>query len=166
MIALGHTATGVIIGVTSYKLLGQQNLIEGLAITSAVSIVSHYFTDFLPHGHYFMPQYFKKYVVPVIILDVLLPVLVFLGIMYFKSGLDQKFFYVFFSIGGAQLPDVIDGLVYTKKLKAEGLLKAENDLHQKIHWHGRDSKTLLLGLRDLWQLLLILIALFLVFFNV
>ncbi len=70
-----------------------------------------------------------------------------------------------FGIGGSQLPDVIDGLIGIKVLKAKGLLKVENDFHQRLHWHGTGSKTLLLDLRDLWHLLIILISLFWVIVN-
>lgn len=165
MVATGHTAVGVIVGVTAYHFLGDGNLITGLAVAGTAGIALHYLADFIPHGHFFMPKDFKKYIVPVLVLDVILPIALFLGGVYLKNGLTEKFLYVLFSIGGSQIPDVLDGLIYTAKLKRGNLLKTENDFHQELHWHGRGLKTLLLGFRDIWQVLVIFIALFLVIFN-
>lgn len=162
MIATGHTASGVIIGIAAYQLLGQDNLASGLMIAGTAGVVFHYLMDAMPHGHFFMPKDFKKYIAPVIIFDVFLPVILFLGAVYLKSSLGEKFLYIMFSVGGSQLPDVLDGLIYAKRIKPKGLLNLENKFHQSLHWHGSSSKTLLLGLRDIWQILVILIAIFLV----
>ena len=99
-----------------------------------------------------------------IVFDVLIPIVLFLAGIYLKDGFGEKFLYLMFAIGGSQLPDVIDGLIYTKILKNYSILKIENALHQKLHWHERGSIDVLLGLRDISQVLTILIALFLVIF--
>lgn len=164
MIAFGHSAVGVIVGVTTYEFLGQDGLASGLIITGSIGIISHYLADFIPHGHFFKPNEYKKNILPVIIFDLLLPIILLLGIIYGRYGLSEKLLYIMFGIGASQLPDVIDGLVYIKILKAKGLIKIENNFHQALHWHGKGSKALLLGLRDTWQLLIILFALFLVIF--
>lgn len=162
MIALGHTATGVIIGLTAYNFLNPENLASGLILTGAVAIVSHYLTDAIPHGHFFKPKDYDKYILPVIIFDLLLPIILLLIFTYLENGLSAKLFYVLFGIGGAQLPDVIEGLVVIGKIKGGKLLKLESDFHQDLHWHGKDSKTLLLGLRDFWQILILVIAVILI----
>lgn len=165
MVATGHTAVGVIVGVTAYHFFGQGDLTTGLVLTGAAGVAFHYLADFIPHGHFFMPKDFKKYIVPVIIFDVFLPAALFLAGAYLKNGLNEKFLYVMFGIGGSQLPDMLDGLIYAAKLKRGNLLKTESDFHQDLHWHGRGLKTLLLGYRDIWQVLIILVAVFLVIFS-
>ncbi len=165
MVSFGHTAVGVIVGVTVYKFLGQGDLTVGLIITGAVGVVSHYITDFIPHGHFFKPKDFKKGIIPVIIFDLLLPIIFFLGVIYAKGGFSEKLLYIIFGIGGAQLPDIVDGLISIRVIQDNTLLEAENSFHQSLHWHGKGAKTLLLGLKDFWQLLIILVALFWVIFN-
>lgn len=164
MVASGHTAVGVIVGVAAYQLLGQNDLVEGLVIAGAAGVLSHYLTDAVPHGHFLKPKDLRKYLGLIILFDALLPIILFLGGIYLRSGFGGKLLYVLFGVGGAQLPDVIDGLIFTKIIKARGLVKIENNFHQRLHWHGKDSTTLLLGLRDIWQAFIILTALFLVIF--
>ncbi len=162
MVAVGHTALGVIVGVTAYQFLGQGDLVTGLLVTGTAGVVSHYLGDFIPHGHFVKPEKLKKVLLPIILFDLFLPIILMLGLIYFKEGFSQKLLYIMFGIGGAQLPDILDGLIFTGILKRRGLLKIENKFHQGLHWHGRDTKTLLLGARDLWQVLMVAIALFLV----
>ena len=163
MVATGHTGLGVIVGVTAYKLLGQGNLATGLIITGSIGVFSHYLADSIPHGHFFATEKLKKNIGKIIIFDVFIPILFFLGVMYLKNGLNEKLLYVMFAIGGAQLPDVIDGLMYTGIIKAKGLLKFENIIHQALHWHGKGYKTLKIELRDIWQLVTILLAILVTF---
>lgn len=158
MVATGHTAIGVIIGVTAYNLIGQNNLVTGLVVCGTLGVVSHYLADAIPHGHFFTLEKLKKNIGNIIIFDVFLPILLFLGAIYLKDGFGEKLLYVMFSVGGAQLPDVIDGLSYTDKIKPGALLKTEINIHQDLHWHGKGYKTLLIGMRDIWQLIIILIA--------
>lgn len=162
MVAVGHTAVGTIIGVTTYNFLNQGDLASGLIATGILGVVSHYITDFIPHGHFVKPDKLKKYLTPIIIFDVLLPIFLILEVIFLKEGFSPKFFYIMFGIGGVQLPDVLDGLIYTKLIKPDWLLKVENNFHQSLHWHGTGSKTLLLGIRDLWQMLIIVYTLYLI----
>lgn len=162
MVAVGHTGVGVIVGVTAYHFLGQGDLATGLVITGAVGVASHYLGDFIPHGHFVKPDKLKSVLLPIIIFDLFLPVILFLGLTYLKNGFDKKLLYVLFGIGGAQLPDVLDGLVFTGKIKNRGLIKQEHNFHQGLHWHRTGAKTLLLGFRDLWQILMIAIAFILI----
>lgn len=165
MIAFGHTAVGVIAGTVAYNYLGQGDLITGLVTTGAVSAASHYIMDAIPHGHFFKTNQFKKYIIPVIIFDLLLPIVLILGITYSKTGLSERLLYIMFGIGGSQLPDVIDGLIRIGVIKAKGFLKVENNFHEGTHWHNKGNNGLPLGLRDIWQVLMILTALYLVIFS-
>ncbi len=164
MVAVGHTAVGVIVGVTAYQFLGQGGIVTGLLAAGTIGVASHYLGDFIPHGHFVKPDKLKKVLLPIIIFDLLLPIILFLGLLYLKDGFSQRMLYIMFGIGGTQLPDVLDGLLFIGFIKNKGLIKAENDFHQGLHWHGTGDKTLLLGLRDIWQILLILFAFFLVSF--
>lgn len=164
MVSFGHTAVGVIVGVTAEKYFGQGNLITGLITTGGIGILSHYIADFIPHGHFAMSKGFKKGILKIIIFDLFLSIALFLGTIYLKEGLSSTFLYVLFGIGGAQLPDVLGGLVAIKAIKAKGLLKIEIAIHEGVHWHGQGSKALLLSIMDVWQLIVILIAfLFIIF---
>lgn len=165
MVALGHTALGVIVGVTAYQFLGQGDLVTGLLVTGTAGVASHYLGDFIPHGHFVKLDKLKKVLLPIIIFDLFLPIILFLGFLYLKDGFSQRMLYIMFGVGGAQLPDVLDGLLFIGKLKNKGLVKLENDFHQGLHWHGRGAKTLLLGARDIWQVLMIVVAFFLVVFK-
>lgn len=160
MVASGHTAAGVIIGITAYHFLGQGDLISNLVLSGSAGVVSHYILDFIPHGHFISPKQFKSRIGQIIIFDVLLPVILFLGGIYLISGFSERLFFVLFAVGGALLPDVLDGLIYTKVIKPNRILQIENNFHQILHWHGTGSNTLLLGIRDIWQALMVLTALF------
>ena len=158
MVALGHTAVGVIVGVTGFQLFDQTDLIGGLAITGPSRVISYYLGDFIPHGHFVGPDKIKQNLLPIIIFDLLLPIVLLLGAVYLRVGFSDKLLFVLFGIGGAHLPDVLDGLLMINLIKAKGIIKMENDFHQALHWHGTGSKTLLLGIRDIWQIIMVFLA--------
>ena len=161
MVAIGHTAVGVLAGFAAYQIFGQGDLAAGLVVAGGVGIVSHYITDFIPHGHFVKPKKLKPVLPLIIVFDLFLPIFLLLLWMFLKDGLSVKLFYVLAGIIGSQLPDALDGLIFINLIKFKGFAKAEYDFHQGLHWHGKDEKTLLLGFYDLWQILTILIALFL-----
>ncbi len=152
-------------GSAAYSYLGHGDLTTGLIVTGATGVAFHYLMDAVPHGHFFKMDKFKKYVIPVIVFDLSLPIALILGITYLKTGLSEKLFYIMFGIGSSQLPDVVDGLAFAGIIKARSLLKAEMNFHGGLHWHNEGDEGLLLGLRDIWQVLTIFIALFLVVFS-
>ncbi|SRR5260221_2798468 len=169
MIAFGHTAVGAIVGVTAYHYLGSGNPATGLIITGAAGIAAHYLADLIPHGHFFGNKEFKSKILADIILDLYISIALFLLIFYFRDGLGIKFFYILFAIGGSQLPDVIDGLIYIGLLPKTGLLRFEHKLHLLTHWHGifKDGKLVdgqPISPRDIWQLIVVASSLFLVFY--
>lgn len=160
MIAIGHTAVGTITGLYANQILNTQNPLVGCLIAGTAGVASHYLTDFIPHGHFFKPKDYRKKVFTAIIFDLFIPILVFTILAFKKFSLDPQFFYILFGIGGAQLPDALDGFIYLGKLKKSGLIKLEYEFHLLVHWHGIGENTLLLGTRDIWQIVCISVALF------
>lgn len=160
MIAFGHTAVGASIGLATYQLIGGTDIALGLITAGALGIISHYITDFIPHGHFFNEKGYKSKVIYVIIFDLLLSILLFLGTAHLIGDSPKQLLYILFGIGGAQLPDVLDGLIYIDLLPVVGFFKLENRFHRYLHWHGVGEKTLLLGKRDIWQLAIVILSLF------
>jgi hypothetical protein len=157
MIAIGHSAVGAAIGVATYQLFGDSSPATGLVAAGLGGLVSHYLTDIVPHGHFFKgTQNYKKNIIPVIIFDVLLGALLFLALSYYRHGLDWQLWYVLFGIGGAQLPDVLDNITHIGVIPRKGIFITHNTHHENTHWHGKGDNGLLLGLRDIWQLTVIL----------
>ncbi|MBI3486257.1 hypothetical protein HY025_04960 [Candidatus Daviesbacteria bacterium] len=161
MIAFGHTGAGASIGLLGYSLYKDSNPILGLGYTAGLGIISHYILDFVPHGHFVKPAKLHKYLIPILVGDVFLSVLIFLGADFLKEGLTLRFLYILFGIGGSLLPDIVDGLMEIKYLPRNLLFKIEYGFHKGLHWHGKDGKTRLLDFIDIWQIALILYSLFL-----
>lgn len=161
MVSFGHTAIGAVVGLYTYDLISDKP-IEGLLIAAAAGIVSHYILDFIPHGHWFRHKDYKKKIFNVIIFDLFLFFLIFAGFAYYRFGLNTEFLYILFGIGGAQLPDVLDGLLYIGVIKKKGFFKIENNFHQALHWHGKLNKSLIWGKRDVWQVIVLVLALFII----
>lgn len=158
MIAFGHTGVGAIVGLSAYQLFGSGDITTGLVLAGAASIVSHYITDFIPHGHFFATGY-KKKILGVIVFDLALSTALFSLLAYWKFGLSLQLFYILFGIGGSQLPDILDGFIHIKVLQPSGIIKYEYRFHQWLHWHGTGKNTLLLGKRDIWQVMVVIAAL-------
>lgn len=153
MVAFGHTAVGAIIGYYAYQTLTPGNPYAGLIITGTVGVVSHYIMDTIPHGHYFKHSEYKSKIIPTIILDLALPILLYLACAYYFSNSNILFtLFILFGIGGSQLPDILDGLIYTGFIKKNGLLKMENNIHTSTHWHGKFDNVLLFSFWDIWQI--------------
>lgn len=163
MIAFGHTAVGSMVGLASYHYLGETNTAVGLLMTGSFGVISHYIADFIPHGHFVKLQDIPKYVLHIIVFDLLLSLLIFIGFALSRTGLELLTWYILFGIGGSQLPDVIDCLIDIKKLPKKGLLKLEFNFHQSTHWHGTGNKALMWGISDLWQVSVVIISLILIF---
>ena len=54
MIAFGHTAVGAAIGYYSFTYFGSGQPVEALLVAGTVGVISHYITDIIPHGHFFV----------------------------------------------------------------------------------------------------------------
>jgi hypothetical protein len=159
MIAFGHTALGVMVGVSVANFYSGNSPIEGLAVASGAAIVSHYLADAIPHGHFFKGNEYKKKILGVIIFDVFLSIALFTGLAYFKYGMSIELLYILIGIGASQLPDVLDGLIFMGIIPNKGLFKIEHEFQQGLHWHGQGNKTLLIGKRDIWQAAVVILAL-------
>ena len=166
MVAFGHTAVGALVGVYSYQYLDNGNPIEGLLITGTIGVISHYIFDAIPHGHFFREKEYQKKVGYVIVFDLFLSVLIYLVTAFTFSQANYLYvLYILFGIGGSQLPDILDGLIYTKRLPKAGLFKWEFDFHTGTHWHGKHEKTLLWSIWDTWQVFVFFIGLYILLTN-
>ena len=157
MVAFGHTAVGALIGVGAYQIFGN-NLTIGLSAAITAGITSHYIADCIPHGHFFKSEEYKSKVKYAIIFDLLLSVFIFLAASYLPNLNITKLVYTVFGIGASQLPDVVDGLMYTDRLPIKGFFQKENKFHLSTHWHG----SLLMSVLDIWQLSVVLLSLYFV----
>lgn len=160
MIAFGHTAVGASVGLATFYVMGDANPPLTLVTAGTAGLLSHYMTDLLPHGHFFIiDKNYKRNIVLTILFDFLLGVALFLYLGNIQAGLSLKVLSIFFGIGGAQLPDILDNLIRIKVLPNKGLFRWENKMHYETHWHGKDDDALLLSFWDLWQALIIIYAL-------
>lgn len=153
MVAFGHTAIGAIVGYYAFQQLGDGNPATNLVITGTAGFISHYIMDCVPHGHFFRHGEYKSKVLSVIIFDLALSVILYLATAYYFSDQNILFtLFILFGIGGSQLPDILDGLIYIRVLKAKGILKVENNFHIATHWHGKKNNIILWSLWDIWQI--------------
>ncbi len=165
MVAFGHTAIGVLVGVASYKAFSSGDIALGLILTGTIGVASHYLMDTVPHGHFFTDlKKYEKLILRVILFDLALPVLFILGLMHFSGRSGTEILYVLFGIGGSQLPDIIEGLKTIRLLPDSKLFRLENKFHNNTHWHGKGENALLWGLRDIWQIAVFVLAILVVIF--
>lgn len=166
MVAFGHTAVGSLVGLVSYRAFGSGDIALGLVATGFAGVLSHYLMDLVPHGHFFTdPRKYDKLIIWVILFDLLLPVLFFLAAAHLTGRSGTEILYILFGIGGAQLPDVFDGLKRikllpktTRPLFIGKILGAENKFHMSTHWHGKEEKALLISILDVWQFSVLVLA--------
>lgn len=159
MVAFGHTAVGTLVGVASYRIFGQGDIALGLIATGFLGVLSHYLMDLVPHGHFFRDsKKYEKLIIWVILFDLALPVLFLLGLAHLSGKSSIEILYILFGMGGAQLPDILDGLKRINLLPEFKILKIESDFHQSTHWHGKEEKALLFSFYDIWQVLVFVLA--------
>ncbi len=80
MVAFGHTAIGVGVGMVTFHLVGDANPVLGSVTALGGGIVSHYLADLVPHGHFFEdPDNYKRYALPIIVFDLGLGTALFSG---------------------------------------------------------------------------------------
>lgn len=158
MVAFGHTAVGVIVGVTTYQVIGQFDIASGLITSGLAGVISHYLMDLIPHGHFFREKDYNKYINWVIIFDLLIPTLFFLVLAHILGKNPVEILYILFSVGGAQLPDTLVGLGKLDLLPDYKIFKTEYKFHISTHWHGQKEHSVLFNIKDLWQVLMFLLA--------
>ncbi len=166
MVAFGHTAIGAIVGYYAFQQLGDGNPATGLIITGTAGLLSHYIMDTVPHGHFFKGGEYKQKILPVILFDLGLSILLYLTTAFYFSGGNILFtLIILFGIGGSQLPDILDGLIYIGKIKNKGLIELENRFHISTHWHGKHNNVLLWSIWDIWQVGFFFLGLYLLLNN-
>ena len=163
MIAFGHTAVGTLVGLATYQAFGSNDPVLGLTVATGAGIISHYVTDTIPHGHFFGAEDYHQKIVYAILFDFALSLIVFFLAAYLSNPDYLRIGYIMAGIAGAQLPDILDGLVFTGYIPKKGIIKKEVDFHELTHWHGKNENVLLLGLSDIWQLTVVIISLVLIF---
>lgn len=162
MISIGHTAAGYIVGTTVVSITNDP--VFGLTAGVLAGLASHYFLDFLPHGHFGKEAEYTKISTTTmfIYLDVFGGGFLFAYLTYLKFGLSINALIVLLSIFAAILPDIVsavDKVFFGLKLR-QSFLKSEHRFHTSTHWHGLGKKTLLLSFLDIWQVALIIFAIF------
>ena len=170
MIAIGHTSVGVIVGTAAYQLLPDTiSLPWQVIITGTAGIASHYLMDLMPHGHYNMnlSQPSRKQILK-LVADVVVPATLIAAYMLITHGLNSITWLVGAGIFGAQLPDVIMGLRRRQLLPNWSWLASEAEFHASTHWHNpKDQHHATneggrkLGVTDLWQAGIVVLALIL-----
>lgn len=163
MVQFGHNSFGVGAGILIYNLLGDNNPILTLTAAGGLGVISHYVVDSIPHGHFIKFNEYKQKVWSVIVFDLFLSFLIFLTLSNWVYGTNLKTLCILFGMGGAQLPDILDGMIYMKWIPKKGVVKLENNFHQLTHWHGKLEKGLPWGMRDIWQITAFFVAIFLIF---
>ena len=169
MIASGHSSTGVIVGVGAVALAQNgASLAWLLPVTLAVGVASHYFCDFIPHGHYHMSfGGATRKQLSIFLLDLTGVVILFGGIALHKFGFGADLWLIAAGVLGAQIPDMYEALVDLKMLPKNRFSEAHRHWHWDIlHWHSHrgprlTKDTRALGWIDLWQVAVFGIALWL-----
>lgn len=168
MIAVGHTSTGVLIGLASTTLLPVElSLWQQVLLTGAVGIVSHYAMDLVPHGHYeFDGKNPDRSSIITLAIDLGLPILVVAAVLLIKFGVGPTSWLVAAGIAGAQLPDVFDGLLMSGRIPRWRWAVAEKHFHLRTHWHNPIDTARAtpqggrrLGASDIWQAATVVLAL-------
>lgn len=164
MVSVGHIAVGYSTGVliTNYT----SDPLSGSIIGISIGLITHYLSDAIPHGHITRkPEYFKlKKETPLLYLDLLGGGLLFLTLTLLRFDVGSESLIIFLSMASSIAPDFLDPFKKMFNLKNNGLLGLEYKLDKLCHWHGLGNNALLLGVRDFWQVGVIIFAVFLSFF--
>lgn len=159
MIAVGHTSLGVLIGIGASQAFGSSQL-AAVTIAFVAGLASHYIADFIPHGHYnFVASKINKKSLLKLCLDLAVPIAVFSLLLSHDSKLLTI---VLFSVLGAQLPDITEGLQDIKLIRPNNFLKKHRHLHYMV-FHSKGQNLLpkngkVLSAYDLWQAGVVCIA--------
>ncbi len=158
MIASGHNAIGTTVGlvVATYT----NDPIPAFLAAVSFGLVFHYLADFVPHGHIISNKEFGN-LPPLLFLDLFGSFLIFYSFTLLKFGFSHTSLIVLIAIGASLLPDVVEGLLYFKKIPKIGIIRWENSMHQYLfHWHGHHEKALMWAItRDSWQISIVILSL-------
>lgn len=166
MIAIGHSAVGVIIGTAAVRLINPQvPLAIQMLMVFIVSFAVHYAMDFLPHGHYYIdPKHLTKKSIYYLGLDLIGGIILFAGLAALKYGFTStEFWLIIAAIAGSQATDALEALISLKLLPRWKWLQLQTNFHSRMHWHDEPDSPLPGGARplrssDIWQLAVIALA--------
>lgn len=171
MIALGHSASGVYLGlaggtIVSVGLIAPAAL---LPVTVMSGIGLHYVGDWLPHGHYrFDLKNDRNRSLIKLTLDLVLPLALILWLASRQFGLEAEWWLMLAALIGVHLPDVFENLVDLKILPSGSFAREHRAFHyDKLHGRWRDPSSTLpnhartLSWLDLYQLALLGLAVYL-----
>lgn len=144
MIAVGHSASGVMIGLTGVGIIEALGVPTGLALTwlFAAGIGGHYLGDWLPHGHYRFDLAKQRMSSLVKLgLDLVLPLALLLGLTLARFGLSVEFWAIMAAIIGALAPDIWENILDLGWIKPSQFSREHRQWHyQRLHWHNDASR--------------------------
>ena len=170
MIAVGHTSVGVVTALLINQAVPATTTFWlRLCLVALVAFVSHYVTDFIPHGHYSAKIDPRRWWTnwPLMI-DLVSAAAIFVGIGFLRFGLDQQLILMIVGIAAAQLTDVWDWYIVSRGwVPLRGAVLKHRKFHELIHWHSTTDAHgkrhgLPLSPIDIWQVLAAATALYLV----
>ena len=153
MIALGHAATGAMVGLASSVVLHETQLPLSVMVLPALlaSAGAHYVGDFIPHGHYkFDVIKAPKTSVIKLALDFGVANFILMAVSFIQFGFTETFWLIVIGLIGVQLPDIFEGLIDLKIIPNTAAAKEHRAFHyNKLHWHRQSDSPLPNGARPL-----------------
>jgi hypothetical protein len=165
MIAIGHSSTGVLVGVAAVAVAGPAVpwwLVAAIALV--VAVVLHYACDFIPHGHYYInSRHLTARSLATLGFDFIGGVVLFLALAWHKFGLSGELLVITAAMFGALVPDMFESLIKLKIIPKSSVVKREMAFHGAMHWHDEPTSPLPHGARplcwtDVWQLAVFVLA--------
>lgn len=167
MIAIGHSAMGVIVGeAVIYTISPSLPIALQLLLAFGLALALHYAMDFLPHGHYYVD--YKKLdslAVSKVLLDLMGGILIFLFLAAFKYSISSlSFWTIVAAIAGSQLTDVFEAATKFKLIPRWSWVRVHSTFHKMMHWHNEPDSPLPGGARpfkwtDVWQVAVVAVTL-------
>lgn len=166
MVILGHASVGAISGIAVHQAFHQQApFMWVLLIALVIGVLSHYVTDWIPHGHFHINLGYPSTIAnAAILVDFIGSVLLMLVLTWLAAGFAMVWSVVAVTVFGAVLPDVVEVLQNHKILPRWRWLKAHTRFHIKyLHWHNANGRPLPWRWIDVWQVAVAAIAVFVIF---
>lgn len=159
MIASGHSSVGVIIALSVERIVPATTpLWQKALLVFVFSFISHYLTDFIPHGHYTAKidpnKWWTNY--PLMI-DLIGFAALFGIIALWQFGFTEPTLLIVVGIAAAQLTDIWDWFIVARGwVPLRGMVKKHRKLHELIHWHSTTDEQgkrhgLPISWIDIWQ---------------
>jgi hypothetical protein len=146
VIALGHSASGVYLGLAGTTIASAGLIAPAalLPVTVLAGIGLHYAGDWLPHGHYrFDLKNDRQRSLIRLGLDLVLPLVLLLTLAGIKFGLGWEWGLILAALIGVHLPDIFENLVDLKVLPSGQFAKEHRAFHyDKLHKYRDPASTL------------------------